>query len=253
MHKPIVFLTTPTSGTGSLWRIITALTRATHKPLKVVDTYANRNRMAEIADWRPSDPATVYLFNAPAVWPKDLDLRTVRLICNFRDPRDLCCNHYYWALQHHVRNKSDEAVAAHRRAVEKKGIDAFVLGVDKSDHYRPFADVLHKIDSDGGEDVCVLSYNQLCLSIDAMAERLAGFLGVVDAAHVARAIEPERVENLSANPRWIGQEWFGSDIAPGRHRRELKPETIAQLTRTYAGILGLLRALDQPQFRDLYD
>jgi hypothetical protein len=94
--KSCVFLTTPTSGTGSLWRIITALTKDRAKPRKIAEEYANQGRLKELSHWQPEADGFVYMYNTPHISNTHLLDPEIRLIVNFRDPRDMACNQFHW-------------------------------------------------------------------------------------------------------------------------------------------------------------
>ena len=96
----------PTSGTGSMWRVITALTEKKLRAVKISEIYVNSGRIAELAEWRPEPFDHIYMYNTPYIpnnWFRDPN---IRIVTNFRDPRDMACNQYYWALQHPMPNKS---------------------------------------------------------------------------------------------------------------------------------------------------
>jgi hypothetical protein len=251
--KPILFLTTPTSGTGSIWRIITKLAGDQYEKTKISEEYYKSQAFDRLKDWRPESGRNIYMYNTPAIWSRDFNLLSSRIILNFRDPRDLACNQYYWALQHPVLHKSPEEVDAYRNSVRTLGIDKYVLEIDNNPNYEPFVLIAKAKEKFDDKSLLVLSYNQLCLDIDNMGMRLSSFLGVSDQTHLKAVLEPERIENIPANPNWIGQMWEGSDTAPGRHKRELKPETIQALAEKYRPVLDVLRDLDDARFAAFYD
>ena len=79
-----VFLTMPTSGTGSMWRVITALTEKKLRAVKISEIYVNSGRIAELAEWRPEPFDHIYMYNTPYIpnnWFRDPN---IRIVTNFR-------------------------------------------------------------------------------------------------------------------------------------------------------------------------
>ena len=85
-----------------------------------------------------------------------------------------------------------------------------------------------------------------------MIAKLARFFETEISAQAHPVVSQERPDNLQKNPLWIGQQWSGSDILPGRYRRELKPDTAVALTQRYGRILEMLASLDDYEFADGY-
>jgi hypothetical protein len=240
----------PTSGTGSLWRIITAIAGTHYKVQKITEQMEVEGRGKEIPNWVPEPTGHLYMYNTPHFVNKNLHDRKIKLITNFRDPRDLACNQYYWALQHPIANRTEEYIDSFRKRVKENGIDAFVIHQDNTVLFRSLADLASRLETDEA-NVLKLSYAQLCLDFDNMLQRLVAFLGVPADGVPWQQLEKERTVNLSKNPQWIGQAWAGSDIMPGRYKTELKPETIAVINRKYKDYLTFLQTLEQPQLRAL--
>ena len=252
MPPSVVFISTPTSGTGSLWRIISAFAAIKGlKPVKQAELFANENRLQELRTWQPAPTGHIYLINTPQIWPLGFDLTKYKIIINFRDPRDLSCNQYHWALQHPVLHKTEEQIAAFREQVRQQGIDVYASGIDNRPLFNPFMDLAPRIVAkDPG--VLPLSYAQLCLAFDQMLPRLSKFLDVELTPDLLEAIAPERVTQIASNPDWIGKIWSGADFGPGRYLKELSTESQAKITEKYSKTLGILAEIDLPQFRELY-
>lgn len=248
--RSCIFLSMPTSGTGSFWRIVTAMCEGRAVVEKVAENHFVQGRGEALPDWRPEPLGHVYLYNTPHVVNSALADPAIRLIVNFRDPRDLSCNQYHWTFQHPMAGLSAEDMERRRAEIRAAGIDGYVLSIDNNVHLRSFRALEHRLDKDR-ENVLLLSYAQLCLGFDEMIDRLRIFLGLEWNEIPWSRIDPERVENLGGNAQWIGQVWSGGDTAPGRFRRELQPETIQRLNMRYHDSLELLRRLEHPQFRDL--
>ena len=149
------------------------------------------------------------------------------------DPRDLSWNQYHWALQHPIAHKGQAEISAYREGgAELDGIDNFVNKIDNNIHFRAFRAIERRLRAND-DDVLVISYSELCLDFDNLLVRLAGFLGVCIGDVPSERLEIERPANLAGNPAWIGRAWTGADTAPGRHRHELRPETVRALDEKY--------------------
>ena len=214
-----VFLTMPTSGTGSMWRVITALTEKKLRPTKISEQYSNSGRIGALTEWRPEPLDNIYMYNTPHIVNQSLLDQNIRIVTNFRDPRDMACNQYYWALQHPMPNRTEQEIAEYRERVKANGMDQFVVEVDNNLHFKAFRAVADRLKNDH-ENVLILSYNQLCLDFDNLVARLIRFFNVSPADVPHERIERERTTNLKQNPAWIGQIWTGTDIMPGRYRNE---------------------------------
>ncbi len=244
----IVFLTTPTSGTGSYWRILTALAgdRFAHRFVSHEIAAAG----IELAAWRPEPTGVLYFHNLPDRLNPSLQDPSIRLVVNFRDPRDMACNQYHWALQHPIGKKSEAEIATFRAKVEAEGIDAYTARVDNRPVFRQHGALAQRLEHDT-VNTLVVSYAQLCLDFDALVRRLAGFLGLAEAEIPWAQLMPERSDNLATNPHWVGQRWAGSDATPGRYRHDLQPTSIAALDDRYRALLLFLRRLESPALRPL--
>lgn len=242
-----ILLTTPTSGTGSLWRLMQAISANRLTPNKVAEEYTNAGRQAELAEWRPESHGHIYLWNTPHIINPSFADRNMKMIVHVRDPRDLVCNQYHWVFQHPFSG-TDEEAEAYREKVRVAGIDSFALQRDNKILFRAHLSMIERL-KEPDENVLILSYNQLCLGFDQLVREIADFLKVDLATVPKDLIECERTDNLHQNSGWIGQMWTGSDVMPGRHRSELKAETIRELDRRYDSILETLRSIEKPQFR----
>ena len=196
-------------------------------------------------------PEMIYWFQGARFWNPTLDLSRFKVIVHMRDPRDLVCNQYWWALQHPNRIDPPEVAEAKRRQVEAEGIDAFVLGRDNRDSYAMVRGV-----SAGpwGDAATYTSYAQLCCSFDLLMHRLCRTFGRT-ASEVAGGLRMERPESLTANPNWVkvGGTWQGADVTPGRFRGELRKATIARLNAKYAPELAFMQQRDADFLAYHYD
>jgi glycosyltransferase involved in cell wall biosynthesis/Tfp pilus assembly protein PilF len=246
--RPVIFLTTRTSGTGSIWRIITKI--------------AHRHYRLYGFDWLDGlDHSGVYRLEdtlvapAPAIvaaqtiWPIKLDPSRYRFIVNARDPRDLLCNLYSWQFEHgnldgdaaFVRDKSRRALA--------RSVDEYVLKRNIESFFAPILEIVPQVSP---EHLHFSTYAMLCGHFDPFIEGLAAFLGIDPSPEIRRSLESERIEKLAGNSAWIGNKWSGADLGPGRFRRELKPATIEQLNRTYGPVLDFLSRHDDERVRETY-
>ena len=244
-----VLLSTPTSGTGSLWRVVTAITSKHCQAEKICQELEGRGQGDQIASWKPEPFNHIYLYNTPHRVNTNLANRNIKLITNFRDPRDLVCNQYHWAFQHPVLNKTEEELKEFRTKVKVDGIDAYALRTDANIQFKCFTALTERVLDPTA--TLNLSYSQLCLDFDGMVDRIIGFLGIDREDVLWDVVDEQRGPNLSQNRDWIGQMWTGTDIAPGRYRRELTPETIAALDARYSQILGFLQGIEAPRYRAL--
>lgn len=193
------------------------------------------------------------LHNAPERFNPATRLRDYRFILNSRDPRDLLCNQFQWQFNHPIPDETPEAEASRRRRVAEVGIDDWVLAQDYTPLLKGFLRVARQI---APPDRIFVGYAMYCLHFDEVTQRSAAFLGTSIAALPSaqrEALARENVANIRQNPAWIGQSWSGADLAPGRHRRELQPQTIGLLTERYAWFLDFLRRMDDPRMASTYD
>ncbi|WP_191083698.1 hypothetical protein [Roseococcus microcysteis] len=253
MNRSIVFLTTPTSATASLWRVLLAMNGGRYKPFDIVHRHYVAQRMDLVATEVP--PATGHLVkhNAPHLFNRATPLADYRFLLHARDPRDVLCNQYHWHFVHPFPGETPEQEAARRQRIAAMGIDEWVLAQDFTPTFRGFMDVAQRINP---ADRLFIGYVRYCLHFDEVMERIANFLGTsIDAMTPAQlaALEQERVANLAGNPKWIGQTWAGADTAPGRHRQELQPRTIWKLSNRYAWFLDFLRETDDPRVTAEYN
>ena len=247
--KSCLCISTPTSGTGSLWRILTTIGEHDYKAVKISEQFESAGRGQDLVDWQPEPNGCLYLYNTPHIVNSHITDPNLKIIVHFRDPRDLACNQYHWIFQH-PSNKSEEETAAFRNATRLTGIDQFTLNSNNGILYNSIKNLWGRLQSDD-KNLLILSYNQLCLGFDDMVQRIITFMGVDATAVDQDKLEMERTDNLKANPQWIGQMWTGTDTLPGRYKRELKSETIKALDEKYAKDLKLLRAFETPRFRAL--
>lgn len=191
-------------------------------------------------DWKNQN--ILYWFRGPRHWTADVDLEAFRTVMHFRDPRDLACNQYWWALQHPNTIDSPEVAEEKRAKVEAEGIDRYALGRNNSASY---AVMINASNGPRGDVITWTSYAQLCCAFDLLMHRVCVLFGR-DPAEVAPGLRFERPEALTANPNWVkvGGTWQGADVTPGRFRKELRKTVIAELNIRYEAELALMRQRD---------
>lgn len=250
MKKRVVVLTTPTSATGSLWRIISQLAPAELEKVPFIDHCLSKGLTFDQIRKVELPQEGIFLFNQPHLFNFDQPLDDVQFILNFRDPRDMACNQYHWVFTHPNPSMTEAQLAERRARVKAEGIDKYVMKLDNrmvfGGHVR-FAELeqLH-----GQAEV--FSYTQLCLQSTDVVTRLAKLFGNTDDNLIKTLVAKEHPTGLGNNEGWIGNKWSGADIFPGRARVELKPETFEKQTRHYGKILEVLQKLDKPELAFFY-
>ncbi|MGP7735213.1 sulfotransferase domain-containing protein [Oceanimonas smirnovii] len=238
--KTIVFLTTQTSATSSIWRIIKKLTGDRYK---LIGFDPNKKNIAgEHFEFIPKEN-TIFLHNRPD-YLKFFDTPSdYKFIVNFRDPRDRLCNSYYWMQQHpHLPGEAKKDIEARAAKIQEKGINSWVTENVNPKYERSILSFVKKLKS---EDYCVCTYASLCLDFDNFIFNIAKFLDIKLEDDHWKMLENERVENISSNSQWIGDKWKGSDVMPGRYIRELNNKTINYLGEVYDDILRDMATIDQ--------
>jgi hypothetical protein len=253
MARSVIFLSTPTSANGSLFRALSAIGRDRYQPVRWLDDFYEAGRMEDIASSLPPREDCLIKHNAPDRFNPATFLSDYRFVLNARDPRDMACNQYHWQFVHGTPHETPEVTQARRDRVTAEGIDRFVLQIDNQPYLDGFLATTRRI---APPDRIFVGYAMFCLHFDVVTERLGDFLGSPLATlskDQRHDLNKERVESLPRNSNWIGRIWQGSDTAPGRHRHELQPETIRLLTERYRWFLDFLRRMDDPRVAHTYD
>ena len=134
------------------------------------------------------------------------------------------------------------------------GIDRYVsqyLSGRKLEGVLNYFENLMKVPPLAGEKAIVATYAQLCLDGPQMIKRLGGFLEAELKDGLSTSQLEQEFTGIAQNPRWIGQKWKGSDVAPGRFQKELKASTQAKLTEAFSPLLHQMANLD-PDYEHLY-
>lgn len=253
MARSIIFLTTPTSATGSIYRVLRIIASGKYQRVDWMESLYDAGRLADAAREAPPPEDSLILHRAPQHFNHAMRLSDYRYVLNARDPRDMVCNQYHWQFTHEVPSETPEQTAARRERVAREGIDAFALRFDNNLYIKGWFDAVRRI---APPDRIFIGYAMYCLHFEEIVGRVSAFMDVPSASWThrqRRLIARESVENLAENPSWIGQQWGGTDTAPGRHRQELQPETIRILTERYRWFLDFLRRFDDPRVAHTYD
>ncbi|ATX67500.1 sulfotransferase domain-containing protein [Roseinatronobacter bogoriensis] len=251
--KSILLLTSATSGTLSMQRIINILVNAenAYTDLRYFDTIKNLPP-EQIVSAIPPEQDHILLNNSPIHWNVNLDLSNYRTVVNFRDPRDRICNVYHWKLVH----PSSETPEVRERRIQETiemGMDQWVAQNFKKRGYDNayYENLFHALERGGKEHCIAITYARLCLDFTSLKSQLADFLGVTLTPAQEKLLEAEQPETVTSNPKWIGNRWAGSDVMPGRYKHELSEDNIASLNAYYAPTLRLMAKHD-PDFAHTY-
>jgi hypothetical protein len=253
MARSIIFLTTPTSATGSMYRVLRAIATGRYQRVDWLETLYEAGRIQDATREVPPREDCLILHNTPQYFNHGMRLLDYRFVLNARDPRDIVCNQYHWQFVHEAPLETPEQTAARRERVAREGIDAFALSFDNTGYLKGWFNAVRRI---APQDRIFIGYAMYCLHFEEVVARASHFMGVPPESWTRqqrRQIARERVENLPNNPSWIGQKWAGTDTAPGRHRQELQPETIRILTERYRWFLDFLRRFDDPKVASTYE
>jgi len=253
MARSVIFLATPTSSNGSMFRSLAIIGQPRYHPMEWTAEFWKQNRMEAIRSEAPPADDHLVKHNVPERFNTATRLSDYRYILNTRDPRDLLCNQFHWQFVHPMLGEAPKQQELRRKHTREAGIDQWVLAQDFRPLLQGFLNVARRI---APPDRIFIGYAMYCLHFDEVTERAAAFLDCsleMLPAERRGELESERVENLPGNKKWIGHFWPGSDTAPGRHRQELRPQTISILTQRYAVYLDFLRRMDDPRMAHLYD
>lgn len=249
--KSIFFLTTQTSATTSIARIVTTVLERSLGYVRFYDDALKTHAKDEISSLVPPTDGKFVLFNHPPSLNRDMPLADYKHMINFRDPRDRICNSYFWQFSHPTQ-ETEEKRAKRIERVKKMGIDRWVMEriskPTENDYYRNIFWLLDNVPEDSR---VVATYAQLCCDFDSFIEKVIKITGVTPSPKAWEALEAERPEVVENNAKWIGNEWVGSDVVPGRYKHELKPETIEAVSDYFKDTLKRMATAD-PEFAHQY-
>lgn len=248
--KTTVFFTMQTSATASMWRIFTSCLRAGSSKLvnkHFLHEYFIGNNIQDVKCEVIPEEGYFVQFNNPPLFNTNINFNSYRYVINIRDPRDRICNAFHWKLIH--KNYADEP----QEEVDKRKAELLSIGIDewvlKNAGTKYFDNLFEVYNS--SQDKIVLSYAKLCLDFDGFVNEFCEYMNINITSSLLDELDIERVDNLSENEKWIGNSWSGSDIIPGRYKKELKKETIEVLNNKFRSVLIKMAEID-PQFEEQY-
>ncbi|WP_206933521.1 hypothetical protein [Roseococcus thiosulfatophilus] len=254
--QTVIFLTTRTSATGSMWRTIRTLAGKSYNFVtsdSISQGYLGEQRKDVLEKYEIPKNDTIVFWNATEFFSDQQDLSGFKFIVNARDPRDLVVNRYWWEFSHPKPGKTPEQIEARHQEMRELGLEGYVL----RNRYTADFDSLRKIVPQlNGSDWTFVGYALYCLHFDDAISKIASILNVDLTKLTAKQrelIDAERAENLLTNARWVHKDWPGADRAPGRHKQELSPATVEKLTKRYEAILEFLKGIEDPRLRHYYD
>lgn len=247
------------SGGMSVRRIISALVGSEYAYHGQLDEFwlngdigcANTERWV----WKPDGNYYLVSISAPLeAWfrRRGHDLNRLRLILTIRDPRDSIVSLYH--LTHDTLHSKytagtpvQSAYEAEQRRVAELTLDEyvrerFVYQLENLRTVRALAEQLHPAQR------CVLSYAQLCEDFPRFLARLIDFLRIdPDPAVVTHLLQTEDVRNKDSLNSGSFAHCPKAAPMPGRHVRELPPDTVQLITRLGADVLDWLEQLERGQ------
>jgi tetratricopeptide (TPR) repeat protein len=256
------------SGAASVARILIALTAGHYRYLSFeIDAfYANDPYKGELSamrgydyqlagtvySWRESSRLRDSLINS-ALSPGDF-----RYLVILRDPRDSLVSLYHILKnEKHLPPKNltafKDAALNEKRQAESLSLDDYVIenAHDSNRNITVLAALLASVPRDKIE---FLSYAVLCDDLPRFIERLTRFLQIKPESSALETIL--RTEDVKKKDSLIATSLAHFEKAapmPGRHKRELRPDTIAKLNEITAEARRWMASLEAPEYRHLYD
>lgn len=249
--KSIFLLTTQTSATTSIARIVATILDRSMQYVRFYDTALKTHDKGEISSLVPPRDGKFLLFNHPPSLNRAMPLTDYKYMINFRDPRDRICNSYFWQFSHPTQ-ETEEKRAKRIDRVKDMGIDRWVMErISQSAENDYYQNIFWLIKNVPQESYVVATYAQLCCDFDRFIKKVIEITGVTPSPKAWKLLEDERPESVENNDKWIGNEWIGSDIVPGRYKHELKQETIEAVSDYFKDTLKRMADAD-PEFAHQY-
>jgi hypothetical protein len=263
----IVFLP-PTCGGVSVYRILSALTPGYYHYLnfEVEAHQANDPYKGELSamngyaydlagsiySWREANRLEESLHNS-ALCPSDL-----RHMIILRDPRDSLVSLYHILRDPQYVPPKELSAFQDRNRLEKErlasiSLDDYVLESASywSQNITKLADLLTNVPA---TQIEFLSYAVLCEDFPAFLHRLVSFLQIMPTRKVYdELLKTEDVKRKDTLRSSSMARLSKAAPLPGRHKRELRPETIIELNKITATARQWMASLEVPEFRHLYD
>lgn len=237
--KTIILLSTQTSATGSICRIIETIN--TQRKFYGL----SENKVKFLSDRLNKIPEEnhIILHNRPDLLKFIENPEKYRYILNFRDPRDRLCNKFHWMKQHALYPNEDlDKINDRKKELEEIGINKWVTDNVDPNYEESLFNFVDNIDIN---NLCVNTYIDLCENFNIFITKLAKFLGEPLSKKTWHLLEPERSEKLLDNKDWIGGQWTGADTTPGRYKNELNENTISYINEIYSNVLDSMRKYDK--------
>lgn len=155
-------------------------------------------------------------------------LRQMRVVILVRDPRDCITSNYFSIGWSHSTPANPEAKAnfeAERARVRARMLDGYATDVaaDWAARMRQLADL-----AESHPDALVLTYEDMVGQTEAFLTRLTRFVG----QSLTPALRQQIAKTAEFDVSHEDQSRHKRQVAPGDHRRKLRPETVAQITQT---------------------
>lgn len=204
----------------------------------------------------------IYFFFNPsrmkkAIADSGLHLKDLTYLVCLRDPRDLLVSLYFLTQDStHLAIAAGSPIHAQMLAAAEKAaatpIDDYVLA-SITPIKALMLDLQQILGEIPGEKVHHWSYAALCHAFPQFLSGLVVTLGVtpsrqtvadlLDTEDIQRPITLHR-DSLARSPK--------ASPSPGRHKRDLKPDSIKRLYQEFAPTLAWMADNDLPEFRELY-
>jgi hypothetical protein len=159
-------------------------------------------------------------------------LKGAGLMLLVRDPRDVLTSLYYSVTKSHVmpQGEAGKLMKAHRESVSAMAIDDFVLNQARNSdwvqRYRRISSLKHQ-----GKSWC---YEDVIFEKSRWFDEILDYLEL----DLPARLRTELVKREDIVPASERPENHVRQVAPGDHRRKLKPETIEELNALFAGPLA---------------
>lgn len=204
----------------------------------------------------------IYVFFNPkqmkkAILDSGLRLEGMTYLVCLRDPRDLLVSLYFLA-QDSTHIAMAEGTPIHEQmliAAQKTAatpIDEYVLNSVAS--FRQLMEDLQYILAEiPSQKIRHLSYAALCQAFPQYLAGLIDVLGVQPTRHtIADILYTEDIQRPKTLHRDSLAHFPKASPTPGRHKRDLKPDSVKRLYQEFAPTLAWMADNDLPEFRELY-
>lgn len=154
-----------------------------------------------------------------------------KAILQLRDPRDVLTSLYFSTVFSHAL--ISKKVIRRREEAKQMTIDEFVIFETKEyiPIYQEYVDQLL-----GKPNVLFLKYEEMVSSFEGWLAKLIGHIGISADSAVLDQLRKEADFTIAQEDPYSQRR----QVAPGDHKRKLKPETIVELNRLFGPILKRL-------------